>query len=183
MVKWFRMTMLSEKIVVTAREFITDKNINDSPVFIEPMFQAKIKQFGWGLPIAAASIFCEVVWKMSIGRDRVSEWWELDRLFSPSPVATHANFRGCSNYKTGNLPELGALAVWRRGNTWQGHMSIVIDVSGDKQSFDVAEGRSLEGSSQSFLNAQEYVGKKCGLPFKNDKLNLLGFIYPLNREI
>lgn len=177
------MTFLAEKIKVLAQQFVTTKNINDSRDFTEPIFQAKQRYYNWDLSFAASSIFAEVVWKMAIGSDSLSEWNELDKLFSPSPIATHANFRGNRTYKTGNVPEIGALVFWKRGNSWQGHMGIVVAVSADKQSFDIVEGRALIGSEDKFISVQESTGKKLGLPFCNDKLNLLGFVYAKNQEI
>jgi hypothetical protein len=177
------MTLIWEKIVVTAKEFLNDKNINDSFEFNEPLFQTKLKHFDWDLKFAAASIFCELVWKEAIGKHSLTEFQQLDRLFSPSPIATHSNFRGCRQYKTGNLPEPGALAIWRKGNTWQGHMAIVTSVSDDQSQFNVIDARAMEGSQSLFLSIEERPDKKMGQPFKNDKLNLVGFIYAPNREI
>lgn len=177
------MTLISEKIAVTAREFLNDKNINDCQDFNEPMYQAKLQEFDWDLQFCSATIGCELVWKIAIGRNRVREWRQLDRLFSPSPIGTHANFRGCRAYKTGNIPELGAIVIWKRGNSWQGHAAIVIWVSEDKMEFDVIDCRILEGSENRFLRFEEKKSKKVGLPFRNDKLNLVGFIYAPLREI
>lgn len=172
-----------EKVVVTAREFISEKNINDCKDLNEPIFQAKLQELDWDMPFASASVFCELVWKISVGRESLRDWRELDRLFSVSPIATHANFRGCRKYKTGNVPEKGALVIWRRGNSWQGHMGIVSSVSESKEEFDIIEARVLSGSDGGFLKVEEKFGKKVGLPFKTDKLNLLGFIYPQDVEI
>lgn len=177
------MTMISEKIVVTAREYLSEKNINNCKEFTEPLYQTKLQELNWDLQFSASSIACEIIWKEAIGAEGLSHWRQLDRLFSPSPVSTHANFRGCRNYNTGNLPERGAIVVWRRGNSWQGAMAIVSEVSTDKQSFDIVEGRLLSGSEENIIQMEERKNKKMGLPFRNDKLNLVGFIYPPNREI
>lgn len=177
------MTLLSEKIVVTAKEFLSEKNINDCADLNEPLFQAKLQEFDWELSFAAASVTCEIIWKKAMGRESLSEWRQLDKLFAPSPISTHANFRGCRVYKTGNLPEVGALVFWKRGNSWQGHMAIVTGVSEDKQSFDILEGRVLSGSDNNFIQVSQSLSKKTGLPFRNDKLNLLGFVYCKNEEI
>lgn len=177
------MTMLWEKIVVTAREYLSEKNINDSKDLNEPIYQAKLQEVDWDPQFSAAAIFCEMVWKQAISRDRLSEWRRLDRLFSVSPIATHANFRGCRSYKTGNVPERGSLAVWRRGNSCQGHIAIVSMVAPDLSQFDVIDARALSGSEGGFIKVEERLGKMVGLPFKSDKMNLLGFIYPPNREI
>lgn len=175
--------MLWEKIVVTAREFLEDKNINDSREFNDSIFRMKLVEFGWDIQFSAASIMAEIIWKIAIGRENLSEMRRLDKLFSPSPIATHANFVGCKEYKTGTLPECGSLVVWRRGNGWQGHIAIVTSVSKDKLSFDIIEGRVLVGSDGNFIQAKEGKDKMIGLPFRYDKLNILGFIYPPNREI
>lgn len=178
------MTMIWEKIVVTAREFLSERNINDCKDLNEPFYQAKLQEFDWDPQFSAAAILCEIVWKISIGgRDRVSEWRQLDRLFSISPVATHANFRGARSFKTGNIPERGSMAVWKRGNTCQGHIAIVTNVASDISQFDTIDARALSGSEGGFIKVEERLGKMVGLPFKSDKLNLLGFIYPPNREI
>ncbi len=177
------MALLAEKIVVTAKEFLTDKNINDCQQFNEPIYQVKLQHFDWDLQFSAASVLCEIVWQIAIGKEQRTYYQQLDRLFSPSPVATHCNFRGNRDYKTGNVPEVGAIAVWKRGNSWQGHMAIVIEVAADGQSFDVIEGRLLEGSESRFIKLEEKKGKRMGLDFRNDKLNLMGFIYPPHREI
>lgn len=177
------MTLIAEKIAVTAREYLETRNINDSRDFNEPLFQTKLNEMSWELAFAAPSIVCELIWKMAVRGGGMSEFRMLDRLFSPSPVATHANFRGCSQFKTGNCPEVGSIAVWKKGNSWQGHMAIVVRVSDDKKSFDVIEGKILKGGQEQFLTLEEKKDKKTGLPFKTDKLNLLGFIYPPEREI
>jgi hypothetical protein len=41
----------------------------------------------------------------------------------------------------------------------------------------------MKGELQVFLQCEEKKGKQTGLPFKTDKLNLLGFAYPPGREI
>ena len=176
------MSMLWEKVVVTAKEFLGDKNINDSREFKEPIYQAKLIHFGWELQFAAATVFVELVWQIAIGRETTTERQRLDRLFCPSPVATHANFRGCREYKTGNLPEKGAIAVWVRGHSWQGHMGIVSDVSPNKESFDIIEGRILTGSDGHFIQVKESKGKQTDESFSVNRLNLKGFIYPPSRE-
>ena len=176
------MTMLWEKVVVTAREFLFS-NINDSREYNEPITRTKLIQFDWDPNFAAASVFVEIVWKMAIGRESQHEWQRLDRLFSPSAVATHCNFRGGKTYKTGNVPEKGAIVIWRKGNTWMGDMGIVSDVSADKSSFDVIQGSVMHGSDSIFLAVTERKGKMSALPFRYDKMNVLGFIYPPDREI
>lgn len=177
------MAMLWEKVVVTAREFLGDKNINDSKEYNQPMTLTKLIQFDWDPQYAAASIMAEIVWKMAIGVESLREWQRLDRLFSPSPVATHANFRGCKSYITGNKPQKGAIAVWRRGNSWQGDIAIVSDVSEDLTTFDVIHGEALHGSTEVFIKVEERKGKRVGMEFRFDKNNLIGFIYPPDREI
>jgi hypothetical protein len=175
--------MLWERVVVTAREFLGINNINHCKEFTEPLYQSKIILSGWDMQFAASSIFAEIVWQIAIGRETVTLRQQLDRLFSPSPVATHANFRGCKDYKTGNLPEKGAIAVWVRGQSWQGSLAIVTNVAEDKDTFDVIEGRVLLGSVDKFIQVKEYTGKATNMPFSREKLNLRGFIYPPNREI
>lgn len=176
------MAMLWEKVVVTAKEFLEGKNINEEPLFNDPLFRAKLVLYEWDLPFASASAGCELVWRKAIGKESLTDDQRLDKLFSPSPVATHCNFRGCKSYKTGNVPEPGAIAVWKKGNGWQGNMAIVIEVSDDKQTFSVIEFRIVQGSVDKFFQP-ELKQKRAQLPFRNDQYNLMGFIYPPNREM
>lgn len=178
------MTKVSEKIVVTALEFLDTRNINDCFDYVEPMYQVKLKEFGWPLPFAAQSIVCEIIWKIGL-RGVSSEVRQVDRLFSPSPISTHANFRGLEKgsggFTTGNTPEPGAIAIWKHGNTWKGEMGIVLTVSEDKKEFEQAQGRCLTGNTK-FLTLEKKK-KRADNPWRNDRLNLIGFIYPPNREI
>lgn len=177
------MTMLWEKVVVTAKEFLNDRNINDYKGFNDPLYQTKLQEFDWPPQFYASMVFCENVWQAAIGSEGLNVWRQLNVLFSPSPVATHANFRGNRMYKTGNLPELGAVAIWKRGNTWQGHGAIVTEVSSDKRLFSVVEARAITGSENTFLDVREAKDKSADLPFRAEKLNLMGFIYVPDREI
>jgi hypothetical protein len=176
------MDLIKERISVEAKAFLNERNINEAAEYREPLYQMKLSLFGWDLDFSAASIFCEVVWKRAY-KGYVLNYNELDRLFSPSPVATHANFRGCNSYKTGNVPEVGSLAIWRRGNTWQGAMGIVVGVSPDMTTFGIMEGRVMEGSNGKFIKVQEGLDKRLSLPFAQDKLNLIGFVYPKKQDI
>lgn len=177
------MTLIAEKIVVTAREFLETKNINDCREFNEPFYQTKINEFGWELPFSAASIVCEIIWKIAMRGGGSIESRQIERMFSPSPIATHANFRGSKTYLTGNNPEVGAIAFWKKGNSWQGRMAVIVAVSDDKKTFDCIEGKVLSGSENKFLMLEEKKAQRTDLPFKNDKYNLIGFAYPPNREI
>lgn len=177
------MTMLSERVVVTAKSFLEGVNINDCREFNEPMYRAKLIHFDWEPQFAASSVFVELVWQIAIGRETTSERQRLDRLFCPSPVATHANFRGCRDFKTGNLPQVGSIAVWVRGQSWQGHLAIVSEVTPNKGFFNIIEGRILTGTEGNFIQVKECKDKPIDMPFSRDKLNLKGFIYPPNREI
>ena len=176
------MTMLSERVVVTAKEFL-DKNINDSKELNEILNRTKWSTFNWNPQFSASSMVCEIIWKIAIGRETSRCWQQLHHLFSPSPIATHANFRGCLDYKTGNLPQKGAIAVWKLGNQWKGDMAIVTDVSNDNTSFDVIKGSLINGSEQIFFKVEERKGKSANSEFRSDKMNLIGFIYPPDREI
>lgn len=177
------MTLIAEKIAVVAREFVESRHIQDSKEFNEPIFQAKLRGFDWGIQYAASSIGCEIMLKTSWGLESIEDWQLLDKIFSPSAVATYCNWRGCTKMKTGNVPEIGAVAFYRRGNSWQGSASIVIAVSEDKQKFDAAETRFINNSGTGLLVTTEFKEKRVSLPFKNDKLNLLGFGYAPNREL
>lgn len=177
------MTLVSEKIVVTAKEFLQTKNINDCKEFNDPVFHSKLNDFGWPLQYSVSSVVCEMIWKIALAANNLAVYRRLDRLFSPSPMATYSSFRGSAHYKTGNLPEVGAIAAYRKGNGWQGDMGIVTSVSESKKEFDMIQGKILMGGDDRFITVEEKRNRPVGLLFRPDKYNLIGFIYAPNEEI
>lgn len=166
---------LVEKIVAAATSYIGQKEIAGNKGFQNASFQKKMVDCGWQINQSWCAYFTELVWKDAFGTKHTL-YKTLDRLFSPSATATFANFKGHpTNFQTGLKPKAGALAVWRYGNGWQGHIGVVIEVRADG-SFKTIEGNTnSEGGREGIEVAVKT--RKVGEPFKAKGLNLIGFVY------
>lgn len=137
---------------------------------MDPSFEAKMKAVGWKPTDAWCCYFAELVAKEAFGPGE--KWDAFDKLFSPNCQATFANFSQSEMFKTGNIPRPGALAVWRMGRTWKGHIGIV--ESATSTQFITIEGNTnLAGSREGthvLRRTRRYVLGGSGL-------HLIGFIY------
>lgn len=99
----------------------------------------------------------------------------LRKLFSASAVKTYDNFKS-EGYDCHAEPRLGDLVIWQKYaggiKQWQGHAGIVIDVLPDG-AFKTIEGNTNSYGSREGDGVMEKVRK---ITFKNDGLNLLGFV-------
>lgn len=167
---------LAEKIVAVATSYIGQKEIAGNKGFQNAAFQKKMIDCGWQMSQSWCAYFTELVWKEAFGTKHPL-YKSLDRLFSPSATATFANFKGHpTSFATGAKPKVGALAVWRYGNGWQGHIAVVIEVRADG-SFKTIEGNTNNDGSREGVEVAVKV-RKVGEPFKARGLNLVGFVYP-----
>ena len=169
------MAKINEKVKVTALEFLNKENdFNECKEFISPYQKSKIYSFNWGLEFAIASVFCEVCFKIGVETLNVQEWNTIDKLFSVSPVSTYINFKGNKEYYTGEIPKEGALACWRRGNGWQGHINVVNKIDFDKGTFSVVEARIKMGDEGlPIVDVIERENKSTKNDYAKDKLNFL----------
>ncbi len=166
--------MIEQKIVQIAGSYVGQQEISGNKGFKNPAFQKKMQDCGWQINNAWCSFFAELVWKEAYGKSNPL-YNTLDRLFSPSAVATFGNFKGHpTNFKTGDKPKVGALVVWRYGNGWQGHIGIVESI--DKNTFVSIEGNTnKDGGREGIEVARKH--RSLGMPFRKQGLNLIGFVY------
>lgn len=166
--------MIAEKIKEVALKYIgkTEKPSNSG--FNDADFEKKMKDTGWIKSASWCAFFTELVWKEAYGTKYTSE---LSKLFSGSATATFKNFdlAKANGWETGKVPKIGALAVWRHGNGWQGHIGIVVEENG--VSF-----KSVEGNTNDVGGREGYiVAKKSRITkgvYTAKGLNLIGFVYP-----
>lgn len=180
------MNEINSKIVSIARGYIGTKELTGNKGWENKAFQQKMEQMGWGLGQAWCAYFGELVWKEAYGR--TSDMAKtLDKLFSASAVSTWSNFVGNKLFQTGKKPVEGALAIWKYGTTWQGHLGIVEVanngiVKNGIQYFDTVEGNGNDEGGREGIEVANKKGKN-GRPLdftvKAKGLNLLGFVYPV----
>jgi len=164
------------RIVQVAKSYIGQTEIRGNRGFTNKAFQAKMVATGWKMSQSWCAYFTELVWKQAYGTK--SKFWKtLDALFSPSATATYNNFAGhATAFKVGKTPKLGALAVWRYGNGWQGHIGVVTGIV-NATTFKSTEGNTNAAGGREGIMVAEKT-RKTGEPFKAKGLNLIGFVYP-----
>lgn len=162
---------IGERIASIANSFLANGDFRIQQEYNSSWFLDKKRCFGWNDAYAMGAWFCEIAWKKGYG-DSSEEWQQIDRLFSPSPLATHTNFRGSKYFRTGTIPEIGALAIWRNG--WHSYMGIVSAVSNDGNLFDMIIAQQQNGK----IVINNHFSRSANMEYKKDGYNLIGFIYP-----
>jgi hypothetical protein len=92
-------------------------------------------------------------------------------------VATYSQFAASKKFTVSQIPVLGAIAVWRHGDSWQGHLGTVTAVDLEKKRFVTVEGNTNNNGSRNGYIVLEKL-RSLGLPHNPNGLNLIGFIYP-----
>lgn len=167
--------MIQDKIVEVAKKYVGKTEKPNNSGFTDAEFEKRMKDTGWDKGMSWCSFFCELVWKEAyLGSKEISS---LDKLFSGSATATFKNFDLAKEqgWQTGLMPKVGALAVWRYGVGWQGHIGIVVEENG--VTFKTVEGNTNDkGGREGYIVAVKSRVTK-GV-FQKNGLNLIGFVYP-----
>jgi hypothetical protein len=164
--------MNAATVIATAEKYLGQTEIAGNKGWVDKAFEKRMKAVGWAVGHSWCAYFTELVWKEAYAGHKVAP--TFDKLFSASATATYANFSASSLYKVGKLPAPGALAVWRLGTGWQGHIGIVTKVSGS--TFDTIEGNTnAQGSREGMYVARKL--RRLGQPVRPNGLNLVGFVY------
>lgn len=166
---------LVKKILETAKSYIGQKEKAGNAGFIDPAFEAKMKAMGWQASQSWCAYFAELCWKSGFTVLKHPHLQLIDRLFSPSATATAANFMNNDLFKTGKKPKPGALAIWKHGNTWKGHIGIVSEVLKDG-TFKCIEGNTNAAGSREGIMVAEKI-RPVETTFKAAGLNLICFVY------
>jgi len=141
--------------------------------FLDPIFEAEMREEGWQTGWAWCSVFAKVVFKNCYPERAES----LDKLFSPSTIQTFRNFRDAA-YPVSNVPRVNHLAIWQNYKEGKplttGHAGIVVSVI-DTWQFDSVEGNTTKGkgSREGFIVARN---QRKVLASVDNGLKILGFI-------
>jgi hypothetical protein len=159
------------KAVEVAKKYIGEKELVNNSGFVSAEFQKKMIGVGWIKGQAWCCYFAELVWKEAYPDLRGI----FDRLFAPSATATYKNFDVDKDFTVSKVPVPGALAVWRQGTGWQGHIGVVQEIIGD--TFKCIEGNTnSEGGREGIEVAVK--NRKVDYKVGANKLNLIGFVIP-----
>jgi CHAP domain len=181
---------LSQLIIQTATLYVGQKEQGKgNSGFLDKNFEAKLKRVGWEKSQPWCSYFAEVVYRdtyeklmLDDPKDKIVEQRlnEVCTLFSGGTLQTLANFDKSKYWRTREtIPEVGAIIVFQKGNSWEGHIGIVKEVDLNKMEVTTIEGNtSSTGSRDGDIVAIKK--RKLSLKFKADTLFIKGFIQPAN---
>jgi hypothetical protein len=171
-----------EDIFATALSYVGQQEIPGNQGFKNPKFEDEMTNVGWLKGEAWCATFAKLVFKKAYA-DKPTTQLELERLFSKSATQTYSNFDK-SDWKTQNpdgtpikKPVKGALAVWRHGDSWAGHIGIVIEVNLKQGYFKTIEGNTNAFGSREGIQVA-VKERKMSQPYSDKGLNLIGFVYP-----
>lgn len=139
---------------------------------------AAMRATGWqtGWPYCAA--FAETCWR--VGYAARSELALISKNITPSAMGTWENFTKLN--KTATRPIPGALMIWQNGNTWQGHVAIVVEAVPNENRVVTIEGNTgpNPGTVQGDREGDGIYRKTRLIDYtkKSKGLNLKGFINP-----
>lgn len=165
---------LADRVVRIAKSIVGQKEISGNAGFQDPDFQKRMIEVGFKKKEAWCAYTGELVWKEAFGENHPL-YPLLDQLFSASATKTFSNFEQNENFTTGQVPKKGALAIWRQGKGWQGHLAIVIEDTPGPE-FKTVEGNTNAAGGREGIEVADKI-RQTGEPFKAKGLNLLGFVY------
>lgn len=172
--------MIKERILSTATRYIGFSEKPNNSGFNDADFEKRMKDVGWSKSLAWCSYFAELVWKEAYN-DEPEVLAKLDKLFSGSATATYKNFDIDPTFKTSPTPVEGALAIYRFGVGWQGHVGIVIKVDNTDNLVVNIEGNTNSAGGREGI---EVARKKRMIkpPFSKKGLNIIGYVIPIETK-
>ncbi len=167
---------INDVIKETALKYIGQREKPNNSGFQDSEFEKKMKEVGFQSGQAWCAYFSELVWKEAYLKYNPGIAILLNNLFSASATATYKNFDLSPEFNVSKIPVVGALAVWRHGIGWQGHIGPVIEIP-DEINFRSVEGNTnSQGGREGFEVAP--MPRKVDYTVKENRLNLIGFIIP-----
>jgi hypothetical protein len=165
--------MIEDIIKQTALKYVGKTEKPNNSGFNDAEFEKRMADTGWIKGASWCAYFTELIWTESYKDSPLLP--EIKKLFSGSATATYKNF-DLAKWQVSKVPKVGALAVWRLGNGWQGHIGIVVDVINDK-SFKSVEGNTNDkGGREGYIVAIK--NRVTNAIYQPKGLNLIGFVYP-----
>jgi hypothetical protein len=171
------------EIAKVAKSYIGQTEIPGNAGFNDKVFEEKMKQVGFIRGHSWCVYLCELVWKEVYSFTYSGNYTplvqneiaKLDKLFSASATATYRQFDVDKTFPVSKTPSIGAVAIWRYGNGWQGHGGIVVSFTNTKVT-TVDGNTNDKGGREGYIVAEKTRG--LNEPYKAKGLNLVGFIHP-----
>lgn len=169
-----------QNIADIALSYMGKREVPGNMGFTDKEFEAKMKAVGFVKSYAWCALFAELVWTEAFAGD-THALAKIKELFSASATKTYKNFDIDKTFKVSQNPEIGAIAIWRHGNGWQGHAGIVISVSRETNSIRTVEGNTNAAGGREGIEVATKL-RKIKAAYEPHGLNLIGFILPTRSE-
>lgn len=166
---------INDYIVDEARIYIGRKEKPGNAGFESPGFEKVLMRMGWKPGQSWCDFFAELAWKggyTRAGKPEIATG--LSMIFTGGAGATYNNFRA-NGWTTTKEPVKGALAVFKVGGSWHGHIGIVTEVQAGF--VKTIEGNTSEAGSREGTTVLE-KNRKLIFDVTPGKLNLHGFVHP-----
>jgi hypothetical protein len=166
---------IGEIIKETSLKYLGQREKPNNSGFQDAEFEKKMKEVGFQTGQAWCAYFSELVWKEAYLKYNPGIAIKLNNLFSATATANYKNFDLSPDFEVSPLPATGALAIWRHGNSWKGHIGIVIEAG--EHEFKTVEGNTNDSGGREGI---EVAIKKRTVDYsvKPNALNLIGFVIP-----
>ena len=162
-------------IISTARGYKGQEEIQPNLGFKDTTFNAKMNAIGFYRGASWCGFFVMLV-LFGVYADAPLILAYLKKYCSPSTHTMWANFKASKEIITGQIPQLGAVAIWAEGDGTNGHTGIVVAIDLDGKHFTCVEGNTNGAGGREGYRVWENV-HTLGLPHSEKALNLLGFGY------
>lgn len=156
---------------IEAKKYIGQQEIRGNQGFVNPAFEAEMKEEGFEKGYAWCMLFARVVFVNCYPEKAI----ELRKLFVPGVLNTFRNLQNAA-YPVGNLPQLDSLVCWkqvRNGKpTGFGHAGIVSSLGEDHSWKSIEGNTSTPGEREGYIVAEHSHKISTSL----NGLQLLGFV-------
>lgn len=161
-----------DKIVSTARSFIGQEEIPQNQGFKDASFNAFMNDAGFYKGASWCGFFDIVVLTIVYSG---SHWLPiLKKHLSPGTILMWENFVGSKEFKTGQVPKVGAIVIWSEPNGRSGHTGLVMTVN--DMNFTSVEGNTNSNGSSNGNAVCEH-SHLATLTKDKTKRYILGFVY------
>lgn len=152
-----------------------EQEIAGNQGFKKKDFDKKMRAVGFDRGMAWCALFTELVWKEAYA-DQAEYVKLLDKLFSASATSTYKNFDLDERFVCDKTPELGALAVYRYGSDWRGHIGVVVKILDPNRVENVEGNTNDQGGREGYIVTPK--PRKILAPYTTKGLNFIGFVHP-----
>lgn len=159
-----------EKVIEVARSYVGEKEIPPNYGFVNPDFEAKMREVGFVRGYAWCMLFCKLVYKEAYSSET---YHKIKTELVPGCVSSFRNAKLSKVLKVSQVPVVGGIAIFQSTkNPASGHAVIVEEVV-DDSTF-----RTIEGNTNAVGSRDgDVVAQKKRTTGTNGSLKYLGTIY------